>query len=192
MRLALAAMAVPAIRRTVAERSAVIAGGRALHTGNDLLGAFPGVFGVKTGNRSGAGWCEVAAARDDGVTIYATILGSPSEAQRDADLERSLAHGLVRHREVDAVTAGRGYAQVALPGGGRPFELVAACGIDAVARVGSLLTQRVVAPTSVDPSVAAGEPMASIEIFSARRLVGRRSLVAARTVAAPGLVARIR
>ena len=76
-RLARIAMRRPAIREVVRRRSGTIAGGRVLHTWNDLLGAFPGLFGVKTGHTGGAGWCEVAAARGRGYTIYATILGQP-------------------------------------------------------------------------------------------------------------------
>jgi D-alanyl-D-alanine carboxypeptidase (penicillin-binding protein 5/6) len=190
-RLALAAMRVPLIRRTVAEQTAVIAGGRVLHTWNDLLGVFPGVFGVKTGNTSGAGWCQVAAVRDDGVTIYVTILGSPSEAGRDADLKRLLAWGLAQYRDLDAVATGTPYAEVALPYGRKPLPLVAASRLDAVARLGAVLTERVVAPTSTRLPVRAGEPLGRIEIFAGRRLVGARALVAARSVAAPDLTARI-
>jgi D-alanyl-D-alanine carboxypeptidase (penicillin-binding protein 5/6) len=190
-RLAQVAMRIPIVRETVDEQSAVIAGDRVLHTWNDLLGVFPGVFGVKTGNTSGAGWCQVAAVRDDGVTIYATILGSPSEARRDADLERLLGYGLAQYRDLDAVATDRVYAEVALPDGRAPLALVAASELDAVARVGTLLTERVVAPASTALPVRAGEALGRIEIFAGGRLVGARALVAARSVGAPDLTARI-
>jgi D-alanyl-D-alanine carboxypeptidase (penicillin-binding protein 5/6) len=45
-RLARIAMREPEIRDVVRLRTEAIAGGRALHTWNDLLGTFPGVFGV--------------------------------------------------------------------------------------------------------------------------------------------------
>ena len=77
-RLARIAMRNPVVRDTVREQAASIGGGRSVSTWNDLLGAFPGTFGVKTGHTSGAGWSEVAAARRNGVTVYATILGGPS------------------------------------------------------------------------------------------------------------------
>ena len=41
---------------------------------------------------NGTGWSQVAAARGAGVTIYATLLGCPSRAQRNEDLAGSLAH----------------------------------------------------------------------------------------------------
>ena len=63
------------VRETVREETATISGGRTLHTWDDLLSQFPQTIGVKTGHTDLAGWCQVAAARGRGVTIYATLLG---------------------------------------------------------------------------------------------------------------------
>ncbi|MET0607912.1 MAG: serine hydrolase, partial [Gaiellaceae bacterium] len=75
--LARVVMHRPLVRQIVRMRSATISGGRTLHTWNDLLSTYPGLFGVKTGHTSAAGWSEVAAARRQGATVYATLLGSP-------------------------------------------------------------------------------------------------------------------
>lgn len=80
-KLARVAMRKPFIRQTVRLVDAAAAG-RRLHTWNDLLTTFPNVIGVKTGHTNDAGWSEVAAARGGGVTIYATILGSPDRYRR--------------------------------------------------------------------------------------------------------------
>jgi len=58
-RLAEVEMHAPIVRSIVRERTDTIAGGRVLHTWNDLLGSFPGLIGVKTGHTAAAGWCEV-------------------------------------------------------------------------------------------------------------------------------------
>ena len=63
------------VRDTVREETATISGGRTLHTWDDLLSEFPQTIGVKTGHTDLAGWCQVAAARGRGVTIYATLAG---------------------------------------------------------------------------------------------------------------------
>ncbi len=92
-------MRIPAVRSAVDEVTDTIEGGsRDLHTWDDLLGVVPGVFGVKTGHTSAAGWNQVSAIRGDGTTIYATILGSPSRAARNADLETLLSYGLAQYR----------------------------------------------------------------------------------------------
>jgi D-alanyl-D-alanine carboxypeptidase (penicillin-binding protein 5/6) len=189
--LAQAAMRDPVVASTVRLRSAVISGGRVLHTWNDLLGTFPGVFGVKTGNTSGAGWCEVAAARADGTTIYATILGSPSRVQRNDDLERLLAYGLAQYREVDLVAARQAYADVNLPYGRGRLTLVASARLEQATRLGSSLTERVLAPLSVSLPVHAGEVIGAVRVYASGRLLGERALVASRSVTAPGLVGRI-
>jgi D-alanyl-D-alanine carboxypeptidase (penicillin-binding protein 5/6) len=191
-RLALAAMRIPVVRETVAERTDTILGGLELHTWNDLLGVVPGVIGVKTGHTSLAGWSQVAAVRGRDVTIYVTILGSPSRTQRNADLERLLAWGLTQYRVVDAIRVGRPYAQVRLPYGRPPLGLVAAAPTLAVVRIGRPLTERVVAPVVVSLPVRRGEPLGRVEVLAGGRLLASRPLVAARSVPRPGTASRIR
>ena len=95
-KLARILMRRPVVRRIVRDTTANIEGGRTIYTRNTLLYSYPGLFGVKTGHTDLAGWSEVAAARRDGVTVYATILGSPTEEQRNADLASLLTWGLSR------------------------------------------------------------------------------------------------
>jgi len=190
-RLARVAMRNPVIRRTVAESTDTIPGGRVLHTWNDLLGVFPGVIGVKTGHTSLAGWSQVAAVENGGLTIYATILGSPSRAQRDADLERLLTYGTDQYRVITAIDAGRTYARVVLPYGKSPLALVARTRQLDVVRVGGPLTERVLAPAVAALPVHRGQQLGRVQIWSGDRLLGSRTLVAARSVSRPGLVSRI-
>ena len=79
-RLARIAMRNPEIRddRPRAKRHDRRAAARC--TRGTTCSAFPGLIGVKTGHTGAAGWCEVAAARRPGFTVYATILGSPSRS----------------------------------------------------------------------------------------------------------------
>ena len=191
LRLALAAMRVPVIRDTVRDRTATISGDRTLHTWNDLLGVLPGVFGVKTGHTTEAGWCQVAAIRGQDVTVYAVILGSPSESQRDDDLETMLEYGLDQYRVVDAISNLRVYAHVVLPYGKSSLALVAPSSLQMVARVGLPLEERVIAPTSVSLPVTAGQVLGHVEVYSGKKLIGRRPLVAARSVARPGVTGRL-
>ena len=190
-KLAIAAMAIPAVRSAVSMVTATLADGRVLHTWNDLLGVVPGVFGVKTGHTDKALWGQVAAIRGDGTTIYATILGSPSRSRRNADLETLLAYGLSQYRQVDAVTTGRDYASVTLPYGRAPLTLIAAAPLQAVVRVGRPLAERVIAPLSASLPIRRGQVLGHVEVWAHGRLLGRRALVASRAVAKPGLAARV-
>jgi D-alanyl-D-alanine carboxypeptidase (penicillin-binding protein 5/6) len=191
-RLARVLMQNPFVRRTVAEQTATIAHGQVLHTWDDLLGQVRGVIGVKTGHTDAAGWCQVAALRGPGGTIiYATILGEPSRSVRNADLTSLLVWAEAQYRVVPVVQAGRVYAHAAVPYGEQPLALVAARPLLAPARVGRPLTERVVARESVSLPVQKGAVLGRVEVWSGRRLVGSRDLVAARTVHQPGVLRRL-
>ena len=162
-----------------------------MHTWNDLLGVFPGLIGVKTGHTDGAGWCEVAAARRQGYTIYVVILGSPTRAQRNSDLDRLLAWGVSRYTTMTLV--GReALAHVALPYGKAPLALVATEPLVRVVPTSARVVQRIVAPSAVALPVRRGQQLGRVEVWSGSRLLGSRFLFASRSVARPGLGGRLR
>jgi len=179
------------IRDTVREETATISGGRTLHTWDDLLSQFHQTIGVKTGHTDRAGWCQVAAARGPGVTIYATLLGSPTRSERNVDLQSLLIWGLGQFRVVPAVQIGRAYADVSLPYGHAPVALVAAKPLLTVARLGRPLTETVVAPAAVALPVRQGAVLGRVEIRQGSNLVGTRDLVASRSINKPGLGSRL-
>lgn len=190
--LAETAMESPLVRDTVRKRSDTIENGTvALHTWNDLLGVFPGLIGVKTGHTDDAGWCEVAAASRPGYTVYAVILGSPTRAQRNSDLDRLLAWGVSRYKRVMLVGR-QPVAQVALPYGRLPLALVASRPLVKLVPVGRRIVERVVAPAAVALPVRRGQTIGRIEVWSGARLLGSRPLQASRSVARPGMGGRLR
>jgi D-alanyl-D-alanine carboxypeptidase (penicillin-binding protein 5/6) len=189
--LARVVMHQPVVRQIVRERTATIPG-RVLHTWNDLLGTFPGLYGVKTGHTAAAGWCEVGAVRGRGFSIYATVLGSPTRAQRNADLAALLRYGLSRYRTVTLVQPGRAYAHVGVGYGRTPLALVPERQLVRAVRVDRPLTQRVVAETEVRLPVRKGQVLGEVRVFEGRKLLGVRPLLASRAVAPPGVVGRIR
>jgi D-alanyl-D-alanine carboxypeptidase (penicillin-binding protein 5/6) len=190
-RLAEAAMRVPQIRAVVDERTASISGGRTLHTWNDLLGVFHGVYGVKTGHTSAAGWCQVAVVRRYGVTLYTTVLGSPTRSQRNTDLASLLRWGISRYRQAWIVQPQRVYLNAAVGYGKDDVPIVAARGAVGAVRVDRPLVERVVAPATLHLPVVRGQRVGEVRVYSGKRLVARRALVAQRSVARPGLGGRV-
>ncbi|MGI8607406.1 MAG: D-alanyl-D-alanine carboxypeptidase family protein, partial [Gaiellaceae bacterium] len=146
LKLARTAMKKPLVRRLVARQSAKIGGGRSLFAWNDLLGRYPGLIGVKTGHTNAAGWCQFAAARRDGVTIYTFVLGSPSRARRNADLASLLAWGQDLFGRVQVVSRGQTYATSAIRLREDRLPLVAARAVSVVVRVDQSLVETVIAP----------------------------------------------
>ena len=190
--LARTAMRRPVIRSLVRLRTARIAGGRSLISTNDLLGAFPGLVGVKTGHTRNAGWCEVAAARRAGASVYAVVLGSRSRPRRNVELARLLRWGLDRYRRATVVLTGHVYASAAVPFSEERASLVAAAPAEHVVRMGQALVERVVAPGMVELPVERGARLGEVRIYAGKRLIARRALVAARTISAPGFGHRVR
>ena len=190
-KLAQIAMHSPLVRQIVVKRDDTIENGTVhVHTWNDLLGVFPGMIGVKTGHTGDAGWCEVAAVRRSGYTIYAVILGSPTRAQRNIDLARLLSYGVSAYRTVQLVRP-REYAAAAAPYGRTPVPLLVRKPLVQVVRVGRPLVERIVAPTAVSLPVRRGEALGRVEVWQGRTLLGSRPLVAGRSVAKPSAFGRL-
>jgi len=192
VKLAEVAMHNPTIRRIVGERTALIGGNRRLTTWDDLLGTFPGLIGVKTGHTGHAGWCQVAAVRGDGLTVYTAILGSPTRSRRNSDLSLLLAWGLSRYRVTPLVQTGRTYARAGIGYGRTPVALVAEKPLLRSVRLGRPFVERVTAPALLSLPVVAGQVLGEVRVYQDGRLVGSRRLVAATAAKRPGLTGRVR
>jgi D-alanyl-D-alanine carboxypeptidase (penicillin-binding protein 5/6) len=175
------AMEKPVFRRIVRQRGGTIAGGRSLYAWNDLLRtrSYPGIVGVKTGHTDAAGWSQVAAAKRDGISIYAVLLGSPTRAQRNRDLAELLDWGFSHYGRVMLVRGDRVYATAAMPFSDERLPLVADSPAGAVVRLGRPLLERVVAPVVIDLPVDEGDKVGEIVVLDGRRVVSRRALLAA-------------
>jgi D-alanyl-D-alanine carboxypeptidase (penicillin-binding protein 5/6) len=190
--LAQVAMHSAIVRDIVRKRTDTIEDGIVpLRTWNDLLGVFPGTIGVKTGHTDNAGWCEVAAVRASGYTIYAVILGSPTRAQRNADLERLLSFGISQYRTATLV-ASKAYASAVLGYGLPAVPLVAERPLVRVIHIGRPLLARVIAPSALSLPVRRGQRLGKIEIWAGTTMIGSRPLFAARSASRPGLGGRMR
>ncbi len=63
---------------------------------NKLLSTYSGAIGVKTGSGPQAKYCLVFAATRGGKTVIGTVLASPSETNRAADVKKLLDYGFAR------------------------------------------------------------------------------------------------
>jgi D-alanyl-D-alanine carboxypeptidase (penicillin-binding protein 5/6) len=189
--LAQVAMRDPRVRSVVRLKTDTIAGHRRLHTWNDLLGVFRGLYGVKTGHTAAAGWCEVAAVRRNGVTLYTTVLGSPSRSQRNRDLAALLRWGISRYRPVWLVRPGHVYLRASVGYGKPAVPIVAQSGLAKAVRIDKPLVERVVAPAALRLPVERGRRVGELRVYSGHRLVARRPLVAGSTVSKPGFGGKV-
>jgi serine-type D-Ala-D-Ala carboxypeptidase (penicillin-binding protein 5/6) len=73
---------------------------------NDLVGRIPWINGVKTGHTSGAGYVLVGSGTRGGMTLLSAVLGTSSEASRDANTVAILSWGFDHFRLLTPVHAG--------------------------------------------------------------------------------------
>ena len=182
----------PLFRRIVKRTGGDISGGRTLYTWNDLLKTYPGTIGIKTGHTDNAGWSEVAAARRDGVTMYAVILGGPTRGRRNHDLASLLDWGFGHYGQITLVSGTRTYAMARLPYSTRTVPLVAAGRVRKSVLLDHPLVERVVAPSTLDLPVREGDPVGEIVVYDGDRVVARRALISPLTISAPSVFTRAR
>jgi D-alanyl-D-alanine carboxypeptidase (penicillin-binding protein 5/6) len=190
-RLAQWAMGLSEVSQAVRLRTSTISGGRSLATWNDLLGVFPGVVGVKTGHTDDAGWCQVALVVRDGLQIYATVLGSPSRSQRNHDLADLLRFALSRYRLVEVVSARDPLSKVATEYGGPAVPVAVSNSLTLPVRVDRPLVEKLVLPRTLSLPVRQGQGVGEVRIYSNGRLLGRRKLIAMRSVGVPSLLGKV-
>jgi D-alanyl-D-alanine carboxypeptidase (penicillin-binding protein 5/6) len=190
-RLIRAALEVPLIRRA-AHLTQTVTAGRNVTSTDDALALEPRILGAKTGHTDGAGWSQVAAARANGVTVYATVLGEPSRTARNDDLLALVRWGLAQYRPVAAITTGRTYAVARAPYGRDAVRLVALRSVVHTVHVGRPLVERVVAPRAVSLPLALHARLGEVRIYDGSRLVARAPLVAATAMPEPGVLGKAR
>jgi D-alanyl-D-alanine carboxypeptidase (penicillin-binding protein 5/6) len=158
---------------------------------NALVRSHPFVSGVKTGHTLNAGYVLVGSAERGGARVVSVVLGTPSEAARDADSLALLEWGLDQFRRVTAVREERPYASAGVRWrGDDEVELVAARRVRLTVRRGERLTRRVKAPDEVKGPLAAGTEVGALEVVQGDRVVRTVPLVTASPVQGAGLLRR--
>lgn len=152
----------PAFARIAAARRAVLRSlrpPRRISNRNDLLYRLPWANGIKTGYTLGAGYVLVAAGRLDGVQLVSTVLGTGSEAARDAETERLLNYGFSLYRKRLPVRAGQALADPPVRHSGGELALRAARSVSIGVRGDQRLRVAVRAPAEVEGPIQRGAPL---------------------------------
>lgn len=160
---------------------------------NTLVAAVPWINGVKTGHTAAAGWCLIAAGRRDGVELIAVVLGTPSEAARNADALALLGWGFTRYRRVTAARAGATLARLPIRDRGGTVRVTTPRTVRVVVRRGEVTRTRVSGlPADIAGPVEAGKRLGTLIVTRRGRVVERAPLVTATAVARATLWQRTR
>ena len=185
------ALGVPFIRDALGRETFSLPGRPIFETTDDVLASWPPLVGGKTGHTREAGWSEAAGASGRGATVYGTVLGSDSRSARNDGLRRLLGFGLSRYRPVQAIRSDRVYARAETGYGRGDVELVAPRSIVRTIRLDAPLTERVVAPESLELPVRKGQRLGRVDVYEGRHRVAASALVAADGVSEPGVFGKV-
>jgi len=173
----------PVFRHIVDTERAVLRTGdrtREITNRNRLLLRLPWVSGVKTGHTLDAGYVLVGTGTRKGATLVSVVLGTPSEAVRDAATLELLDYGFSLYRRETAVSRGETVASPELRYQGESLPLVADRELRVSLRRGQKLDTRVRAPGEVEGPIERGERLGEVTVTVDGREAGAARLVAAR------------
>ena len=173
------------LRRVVALPDATLRTGdevRDVVNTDTLLGAVPWINGVKTGHTVAAGYILVSSGTRNGMTLIGSVLGTRSEAARNANALALLSWGFDHFRQVVPVRARAVFARLPVSGGSARVPVIAAVGDTRVVPDGARVAVRLRLPHELDPPLprdslvgeaivtVAGRPVARVPLLLARAL----------------------
>lgn len=181
--------------RTVDRRSAEVDMGgreRTIINRNTLVRTVGWMDGVKTGHTSIAGYILVGAAKRHGVRLVSAVLGTPSEAARDADTLALMKWGLRRYQRTAVLKRGRQVATTKLDFRDETVPVVAGRSLQAVVRRGQKADIRVSGvPGELSGAHRKGERVGTITVTYRGRTLGKVPAVLAQDVAAAGITDKV-
>lgn len=155
--------------------------GQQLYNTNELLGAYPGADGVKTGYTGKAGRCLVASADRDGMRLISVVLGSPTRYRRAEASKILLDYGFKNYVLHRLIKAGGGVKNIPVRKGAGGFVTVKAQDtVEIPLRQDEFerLETRVFLPRTLEAPVYAGTGEGYIEYRVDGEVVGQTILTA--------------
>jgi serine-type D-Ala-D-Ala carboxypeptidase (penicillin-binding protein 5/6) len=173
--------------RIVDTPSATLSSGdhpRTVTTRDTLLNSVPWVNGVKTGHTLGAGYVLVGSGTQDSTTLISAVLGTPSEAARDADTLKLLQYGFSLYHPVQPVRQGQQLADPKLDYRSDHLSLVAQRALPVNVRQGERVGTHVTAPDEVSGAIEQGQVLGRVTVSVDGKVASASPLVADRAVGA--------
>jgi serine-type D-Ala-D-Ala carboxypeptidase (penicillin-binding protein 5/6) len=152
---------------------------RRIQNRNALLWLYPGAVGVKTGYTSAAGFCLVAAADREGLSLVAVVLDAPDEAFSDA--AAILNHGYATYEQRTVISQDQQLDPIEVDG--QPVPVVATTEVEALLSRGEPVTLTVRPDPALGLPIDDGQAVGVVEATAAGVSVGRSPVVAAEATA---------
>ncbi len=152
---------------------------------NDLVARFPWIHGVKTGHTLDAGYVLVATGNQNGMTLLSAVLGTSSEAARDANTLALLDWAFSNLRLAKPIDAGDIVARPTVAD--RPgvrADVIAAQSFSLVISRGSRLHLRIEVPHQLTGPLKRHAVVGAALVMEGGRKVARISLLLAKALPA--------
>jgi D-alanyl-D-alanine carboxypeptidase (penicillin-binding protein 5/6) len=176
----------PFFTRTVALPRAVLHSGnqvRYVINRNSLVGRFPWIDGVKTGHTTAAGYVLVASGQRGGMRLIDAVLGTSSEASRDANALALLDYGFANFRQVSPLHAGQVLARPTVQyRSGTHATLLAATAVTRVVPRHGVVAIRVAAPRQLTGPLPRHAVLGTATVLLDGRPVDRIPLILAKAL----------
>ena len=157
---------------------------RTVTSRNTLIGQVPWINGVKTGHTLGAGYVLVGSGTQNSTTLISAVLGTTSEASRDATTLALLEYGFSLYHPVVPVHAGQQLADPALDYRSGHVGLVARRAVAVNVRRGQRVATQVTAPSEVSGAHKKGDVLGHVTVTVDGSPAASIPLVASHDVAA--------
>jgi D-alanyl-D-alanine carboxypeptidase (penicillin-binding protein 5/6) len=156
---------------------------------NDLVAKYPWINGVKTGHTSGAGYVLVGSATRNGMTLLSAVLGTSSEASRDANTLALLDYGFANFHVATPLRAGQVLARPTVRDRpGFKAQVIAAAGFSEVLQNGTRVTLHVVAQHQLTGPLKRHAVVGYVLVNAGRRTLARIELLLAHRLAAVSML----
>ncbi len=189
-KIAAVAMRDPLFRKIVSTKEftlgAKTVGGvrdRVIKNSNELLQDYDWVNGIKTGSTPWAGYCLVASATKDGLTLISVVLGAKDQDTREMESRALLEYGFEHCRMQNLVDGGAIVAELPVADClDRTVRLVTAAPFARRLLGDGEVTAQVKLAKKVKLPVAAGQLLGELELLQDETTIGSVPIIAAQTV----------
>ncbi|MFQ5574479.1 MAG: D-alanyl-D-alanine carboxypeptidase family protein [Terriglobia bacterium] len=165
---------------------------RTMTNRNRLLWLYEPAIGIKTGFVKEAGYCLVAAAEKNGLTLISVVLGAPTKAASNEDSVKAFTYGFDSYARKQFIRKGRTYGRIKIPfSRGKKLAVVAERSFSFLEGEGISLRRLTRVQKGLDLPVKKGEKLGSVSVWRDKTRLAEVDLVAERSLAAPSFGERV-
>jgi len=161
-----------------------------IETGNEFVRDNPWAVGIKTGHTNLAGYILTSDGRRQATELIASVMGTSSEAARDAETVKLMDYGFSLYEKRVPVRTGRPVERIPVRFEDQDLAVSSPRPVRIGVREGEDLAVSIDLPKEVEGPIQRGQRLGTATVRLDGEQIGRVPLLADRAVAEPGLFER--